>query len=67
MPRREESLNSSALQSAAYDDELNTLEVTFKNGNTYSFFAVPPDVFEELVTSNSPGGYYNRVIKPRYG
>jgi len=66
MARREASLNSTAIASAAYDDDTAILSVTFVSGREYEFNAVPPDVYEELISSPSPGSYFHREIKSKY-
>lgn len=60
------SINSSAIASASYDDEDQSLEVTFNSGQTYTFAQVPQDIFEGLVGSPSPGRFYHSVIKGNY-
>lgn len=67
MARRAQSLNSSALASAEYDDETQVLEVTFTSGGSYSFSGVPAEIYEGLVGDSSPGRYYHRNIKGIYG
>jgi hypothetical protein len=64
--RREHSLNSSATSSAGYDDETQTMDVTFTSGQTYTLQGVPANVFEEFVSSPSPGSYWHRSLKGRY-
>jgi lysyl-tRNA synthetase, class II len=59
-------LNSSALSSATYDDESRELELTFSSGRTYTYHDVPKDVYDGLVSSSSPGRYYNEAIKDIY-
>jgi hypothetical protein len=67
MPRREESFGSSAIGSAGYDDDTQTLDITFTSGQTYTFSNVPPDVFDALVSAPSPGRFYHQHIKGIYG
>jgi KTSC domain len=64
--RHEQSLNSTALSSAAYDDESMELEITFASGRTYTFHEVPKNVYDSLVSASSPGSYYNSEIKGIY-
>ena len=59
-------LNSSALSSASYDDEAQTLTVTFKTGRSYEFTSVPPQIFADLVDASSPGAYFTQNIKDKY-
>ena len=67
MPRREESLSSSAIASAGYDDDTQVLDVTFTSGQTYTFQGVPQSVFDALIASSSPGRFYHQNIKGIYG
>ena len=58
---------SSALASAGYDADTQTLEIEFRNsGSVYQYSNIPPELFEELITAPSIGRYYNRSIKGRY-
>jgi hypothetical protein len=43
-----------------------TLEVEFRSGAVYRYFAVPRRVFEEFLAAESKGSFFNRIIKPRY-
>ncbi len=59
---------SSALSGAQYDPDTQTLTVTFKGGSTsYTYPNVPPDVYEQLTTADSPGRFWRESIKDRYG
>jgi hypothetical protein len=67
MARREQSLSSSMLSSAGYDEETQSMDVTFRNGKTYSFPNVPLDIYETLISSSSPGRFYHDSIKGIFG
>ncbi len=56
----------SASLSAGYDKDTQELMITFANGQEYSFTGVPPDVWEGLQKSGSPGRYYNTRIRGVY-
>lgn len=59
--------SSGALASASYDDQTQTLTVTFKNSSqSYTYPSVPPDVWEQLTTSDSPGRFWRDSIKDQY-
>jgi lysyl-tRNA synthetase, class II len=64
--QHKQSLNSSVLSMAEYDDEAQTLDLTFNSGRTYTYHDVPKDVYDGLVSSSSPGQYYNSQIKDIY-
>jgi hypothetical protein len=64
--RREESISSTAISSASYDDETKTLEVSFTSGQTYTFQNVPVEIFEGLISAPSAGKYYHSQIKGQF-
>ena len=57
---------SSNVTSVGYDSDVKTLQVEFKNGDTYHYFDVPPDVFERFVTAESAGQFLSKEIKGNY-
>lgn len=58
-------VESSVLSSIGYSSH-TTLELEFRSGAIYRYFAVPPAVFEALIAADSKGGYFNRNIKSRF-
>jgi len=56
-------LRSSWIESASYDDQTRSLVVTTRNGGSYEFLLVPPDVVEQFVGSESPGKFFHAVLK----
>jgi KTSC domain len=59
-------LNSSAIAFAEYDDETETLSITFRSGQTYDLNGVPEDIAQGLFDSSSPGTYWHTVLKDNY-
>jgi hypothetical protein len=59
-------VESSSLASVGYDREISTLEVEFRNGGCYQYFAVPQRVFEQLMAAPSKGAYVTEHIKARF-
>ncbi len=58
---------SSALASASYDPDTQTLTVTFKGGaQSYTYPNVPADVWEQFVTADSPGRFWRESIKDQF-
>jgi hypothetical protein len=49
-----------------YDEEKQTLVVTFPNGRPYTFESVPPDVAKRFAESESRGEFYNNFIRGVY-
>jgi len=61
-----ESVTSSNIASIGYDPESSTLEVEFKNGSVYQYFDVGQSAYEELINSDSVGGFLASHIKGTY-
>lgn len=57
---------SSNIQTIRYDDETNTLEVSFKNGGIYQYYDVPSHVAEEFERAASKGTFLAANIKGVY-
>jgi len=57
---------SSNIQSIRYDDETQTLEVTFLNGGTYHYYDVPSQVSQDFERSESKGQFLAANIKGHY-
>ena len=61
-----EPVSSSSLAEIGYDGSTETMEVCFKNGRIYQYFDVPQDVYDEMRTAESPGGYLSSEVKGRF-
>lgn len=59
-------VGSSAITAVGYDPTTKRMKITFKQGRTYDFCGVPPEVHQGLMSASSKGGYYDRVIRDRY-
>jgi hypothetical protein len=59
-------LDSSVIAAVRFDEASNVLEVEFRSGRVYRYFMVRKDVYTALVAAESPGTYFNTVIKDRY-
>ena len=57
---------SSNIQNLIYNDETETLKVTFTSGTTYEYFDVPEDVYEEFTNAESLGKFFHEFIKGKY-
>jgi hypothetical protein len=62
-PMQRQPVSSSSLASLGYSKESSTLEVEFRSGIVYRYFAVPLSVFTELLQSESKGTFHNRFIR----
>lgn len=60
------SLNSSWLMEATYNKDTQSLDVRTVHGKSYTLTGVPPDEFENFVTADSPGNYFNERLKGNY-
>ena len=59
------SVQSSLLASVAYSIDA-TLELEFRSGAVYRYFAVPQAIFAGLITAESKGAYFNRNVRSRF-
>ena len=59
--------NSTCFSAVGYDEEREILFVQFRDsGSVYSYDDVPQDIYDELFSAYSMGGYYNENIKGSY-
>lgn len=61
-----EPLSSTNLESFGYDPINRTLEVRFKNGNTYQYNDVSPAFADGLRSAPSAGRYFQQEIRNRF-
>ena len=54
-------LGSSAIATIAYDEEMRSLDVGFRGGDTYRYFNVSKSIYRELLKAESAGAYWNEV------
>lgn len=59
-------LNSSFLESADYDLAAERLTIVLKNGVRYSYEGVRKEMADGLMRAESPGIYFQQVIKPQF-
>ena len=58
-------LESSLLATVTYSEHA-TLDVTFRSGAVYRYFAVPARIVDALLTAPSAGAYFQRQIRHRF-
>ena len=58
-------VHSSLLASVGYSIDA-TLDLEFRSGALYRYFAVPHAVFEDLLAAPSKGGYFHRNVRTRF-
>jgi hypothetical protein len=59
-------VSSTNLYSVGYDPASQTLEIEFRGGEVYRYFRVPVAVYNALMSANSKGRYFARVIRDTY-
>lgn len=59
-------VESSSVTSVGYDAGLSVLELEFRNGGVYRYFAVPASVHEALMRSESKGAFVSRLVRDAY-
>lgn len=56
-------VSSSNIASIGYDENTNTLRVSFLNGSLYDYHSVPSHLYHGLMNASSHGGYLDEYIK----
>jgi hypothetical protein len=59
-------VRSTVIAAVGYDTETAVLEVEFRSGDVYRYFAVPPSVHRALMDADSPGAYFNKHVSDHY-
>ncbi|HEV2079323.1 MAG TPA: KTSC domain-containing protein [Allosphingosinicella sp.] len=59
-------VTSSAVDWVDRHPETGTMEIRYKEGDRYSYFGVPEQVYRGLLEAPSIGAYVNERIKPFY-
>ncbi len=59
-------VRSSNLRSVGYDRWAQRLEIEFRGGRLYAYFAVPEHLHSQLMTATSKGRYFRSHIKGRF-
>lgn len=58
--------SSSNIKGAHYDPEAMMMFVTFKSGRSYTYFAVPADVWQKFNEAESKGSFFATYIKDSF-
>lgn len=61
-----ETIRSSMLKSVSYDETESSLIVEFHNGGEYKYKAVPKEIFDAMLNSDSEGKYFLANIKNKF-
>jgi KTSC domain-containing protein len=54
-------LDSSAIEAVTYDETKRTLDVEFREGDSYRYMHVPVFVYRGLLNADSAGAFWNAV------
>ena len=65
LPEHRTAVVSSLLSSMGYSLDA-TLDLEFRTGAIYRYFAVPHAVFQDLIAAESKGAYFNRHVRNRF-
>ena len=57
------SVSSSTLEAVGFDEETQTLGVTFRNGTEYHYHNGPISIFEGIRSAASPGHAFDDSVK----
>ncbi|MEM7536424.1 MAG: KTSC domain-containing protein [Chloroflexota bacterium] len=60
---KREPVSSSNLKSIGFEPQDRVLEVEFQNGAIYQYFGVPFFVYTSLLSTASPGTYFNTFVR----
>lgn len=61
-----DSVNSSNISTIDYDEDSESLTITFRSGASYRYSGVPPEVYEGLKYAGSPGRYFQTAIRDAF-
>jgi hypothetical protein len=56
-------IDSTLLASVSYDVAESTLQLEFRDGAIYRYYAVPAAIHNGLLAADSKGAYFNRKIR----
>lgn len=59
-------VTSSNIRSIGYSPDTETLEIEFLSGGIYQYSNVPSNIYDDLMSASSHGGYFAANIKERY-
>lgn len=59
-------VESSVIASVGYDSTLAVLEIGFRSGGVYRYYAVPASVHRAVVSADSVGHAFTELVRDRY-
>ena len=57
---------SRVVRAFSYEPAERRLDVRFTSGRDYSYYDVPPEVFDAMTRAFAKGEFFNRQIRGRY-
>lgn len=66
VPIRREAVDSTSIGSIGFHPELQVLEIEFRGGALYRYFAVPLSIFEAMQKAESKGRYFSQRIRGHF-
>lgn len=59
-------VKSSNINSIGYDEKNKTLEIEFHSGGIYQYLNVEKELYDNIMSASSKGGFFHRFIKDKY-
>lgn len=56
-------VDSSWVETVSYDPRVKAMHVELQDGNAYTYYNISEDIYNKVISSGSPGGVINRVVK----
>lgn len=63
---RRTAVDSTTMKSVGYDSRSRVLEIEFNSGSVYQYLEVPARVFQQLLSAESKGRYFNDEVREDY-
>jgi len=60
-------VSSSAIAEIGYEPGSRQLDIEFHETGVYSYYNVPPHIYEGIMNASSKGQYFNEYIRDQYG
>lgn len=59
-------IRSSAITFAEYDADKQELVLTFEKGNSYTYYGISANIYEDFINSESRGKFFNKYIRDKF-
>lgn len=61
-----ETVESDVIHAIGYADDVSILEIIFNNGSIYQYRNVPREVFDQFMSADSKGNYFQDNIRDEF-